>query len=426
MNQVEKILDFLTKSDRYRRLDELGEGVAATVYGVFDTYLRRVVACKQLNRDHMDNPDIVQTFVNEMVLMGSLNHPGILPVYDALRNKEGDLAYVMALAEGKSLDRLMQIDARSGDGHPLSLGKSVRILSKISETLTYAHDRGVLHLDMKPENVVLGHYGEVTIMDWGAAYVYDKSKYTQTYKAMDGKITVGSLGVESRDLVMGTPMYMSPEQLQGSRANLTPASDVFSVGIMLYQMLTGRLPFKGDTLKNMVDQICNHEALPVHEVNTDIPLNMSRLCMKMLYKDPVRRYQNFVEVREAIDNYQRSAVGFPTCSFKKGEVIFHEGDPSDYLCILVSGRVGIVVSSDQGDKEIAEVAINQPFGEVAALTGLPRTATAVVKADAVVRMISQEDVTEEIDKISPWVGSIITTLIERLLDMNARLLEQEN
>lgn len=422
MTDVQKILAFLKKPDRYRKLDLLGEGVAAKVHGVFDTYLRRVVAHKQLNREHLQSPDLVQTFINEMVLMGSLSHPGILPVYDAVLNDNGDPAYIMALAEGKSLDRLMQIDARSGDGQPLPLGKAVRILAKVSETLTYAHDRGVLHLDMKPENVVLGRYGEVVIMDWGAAYVYDNSKYTQTYKAIAGKIKVGSLGVENKDLVMGTPMYMSPEQLQGSRSSLTPASDVFSVGVMFYQMLTGRLPFKGDTLKKMVDCIRNDDPPPVHEVNSDIPLNLSRLCLKMLQKDPMVRYRNFVEVRAAIDDYQRSAAGFPTRRYRAGDVIFREGEPGDYVCILLSGRVGISVAGDDGEREIAQVGINEPFGELAVLTGQRRSATATAKESSVVRIIDRQEIIGEIDKLSPWVGEIVSALTERLLDMNVRLL----
>jgi serine/threonine-protein kinase len=424
MTDVQKILAFLKGADRYRKLDKLGAGTVAEVYGAFDTYLRRVVARKQLNRGHLNNPDVVQTFINEMVLMGSLSHPGIVPVYDAALGKDGDPAYIMALAAGTSLDRLMQIDPNSADGRALPLGTAVSILTKISEALTYAHDRGVLHLDMKPENVVMGHYGEVIVMDWGAACVYDRSKYTQTYKAISGEITTGGLGVENKDLVMGTPMFMSPEQLEGSRDSLTPAADVFSVGVMLYQMLTGYLPFKADSIGKIIDRIRNQDAVPVHEINGDIPLNLSRLCMKMLHNDPALRYRNFVEVRAAIDDYQRSAVGFPTRTYRAGEVIFREGDPSDYVCILVSGRVGIMVAGENGDTEIAEVAVNEPFGELAALTGMPRTATAVAKEESVVRVISRQDLVEETDKLSPWVGGIVNTLTGRLLDMNQRLLEK--
>jgi CRP-like cAMP-binding protein len=218
---------------------------------------------------------------------------------------------------------------------------------------------------------------------------------------------------------------MSPEQLQGSRDGLTPASDVFSVGILLYQMLTGRLPFKGDSLKKMVDRICNQDPVPVHKVNADIPLNLSRLCMKMLHKDPVRRFLNFAEVRDAIDDYQRSAVGFPTRVYQAGEVIFRQGDCSDYVCILLSGSVVIQVVGKNGAEEIARVEINEPFGELAALTGLPRTATAIAIEGSVVRVIGRQDIIEEIDRLSPWVGGIVNTLTGRLLDMNQRLLEKE-
>lgn len=425
MKKSEKILDFLTRHNRYRDLDALGEGVAAEVHGVFDTYLRRVAARKQLNSEHLNNPDVVQAFVNEMILLAGLKHPGIAPVYDALISEKGDPAYIMALTEGESLNQLMHIDPRTGEGGALSINQAVQILAKISETLTYAHDRGVLHLDIKPENIILGHYGEVMIMDWGAACVYDQQRYTQTYMAMAGEIKVSSLGTENKDLVMGTPMYMSPEQLQGSRDELQPTSDVFSVGVLLYQMLTGCLPFKASTLKDMVDRICNYEHIPVNELNPDIPLNLSRLCDKMLQKYPPDRYQTFDEVREAIENYQRSAAGFPTKSYKAGEVIFHEGDPSDYVCIVVSGRVRIMVNNNGQQTEIVQIGPGQPFGELAALTGNLRTATAIAAEKSVIRVISREDIATEIDKLSPWVGGIIRALTERIVDMNAKLLSTE-
>ena len=422
MKKSQKIIEFLKKPERYRNLDSLGEGVAAEVHGVFDTYLRRVTARKKLNRTHMDNLDVVQAFVNEMILVAGLNHPGIMPVYDALLSDEGDPAYIMGLSEGESLNQIMQIDSRTGDGQTLPIGQAVQILTKISETLTYAHDRGVLHLDIKPENIILGQYGEVTIMDWGAARVYDQGKYTKTYSTEAGEIKVGSLGVENKDLVMGTPMYMSPEQLEGGRDELEPTSDIFSVGVMIYQMLTGSLPFRASTLKDMVDKICNHEHIPVNKINPDIPLNLSRLCDKMLQKYPPDRYQDFVEVRAAIDDFQRSAAGFPTKSFLAGDIIFREGDPSDYVCIVVSGRVRIVANSNGKETELVQVGPNQPFGELAALTGYKRTATAIAAEDSVIRIISRQEIETEIDKLSPWVGGIVSALTQRIIDMNIKLL----
>ena len=423
MDKTEEILSFLNKSDRYKVLDALGEGVAARVEGVFDTYLRRVVARKQLNREHLENPDIVQTFLNEMVMVASLNHPGILPVYDALLSRDGDPSYIMALAEGQSLHQVMEMDPASGDCKVIPLGQAVRILTKIAETLTYVHDRGVLHLDIKPENVVLGQYGEVTMMDWGAALVYDKDKYTQTYKAVAGEIKVGGLGVESGDLLMGTPMYMSPEQLQNKRDQLQPTSDIFSVGVLFYQMLTGQLPFRAVTLKDMVHRICNDEYDPVYQVNPDVPLTLSRLCDKMLRKEPQYRLQSCNDIQDAIEDYQRSAAGFPTRSYDMGEVIFREDDPSDYVCIVVSGTVSIRIGGDEQENEIARITANQPFGELAALTGLKRSATAVALEPSVIRVISREEIQSEIDKLSPWVGGIVTALTERVINMNFRVLD---
>jgi serine/threonine-protein kinase len=425
MNETHDTLGFLAGKDRYIRLYDLGQGSVGKVYAVFDTFLQRVVARKELNPDKLGDEDISRAFVNEIQLMGHLSHPGILPIYDASLNDKGEPAYVMGLADGRSLSTLLQVNPKTGNGVPLSLEQAVRILLKLSEALTYAHDRGILHLDLKPENIMVGDYGEVLIMDWGAARIYDLDRYNGHLQRYSDRIDYIERRPERDNLLIGTPMFMSPEQFYGDRQVLTPASDIFSVGLIAYQMLAGDYPFKAKTLEELTDKICHEAPPPVHKVNTDVPHSLSRICEKMLAKNPADRYRSFADVGHAIGDYQRSAAGFPLVEFQPGEIIFNEGDAGDFVYVVVSGKVGITIAGPAGPKKIAELGDNEPFGELAALTGNDRTATAVALEKSLIRKIGKQEIAAEIEKLSPWVGSIVEALSRRFVEMNERVLALE-
>ncbi|HEY3488282.1 MAG TPA: protein kinase [Gammaproteobacteria bacterium] len=426
MNDITNtIVAFLKNPDRYSRLRELGAGSIGKVHAVFDTFLQRVVAHKVMKQEHLANNNILQTFGNEIKLMGRLSHPGILPVYDAMLGDNGEPAYIMRYAEGEDLAALLQMPKGKLDSVALPLEQAVRILLKLCETLAYAHDHGVLHLDLKPENIMLGRYGEVLIMDWGAARVYDTVKYEASIKQHTGDSVHIEHQHENRNLLIGTPAYMSPEQLKSPRDQLTPASDIFSIGTLFYQMITGVHPFKERVFEKLSDKIARYTPPPAHEVNADIPHNISRICEGMLQKKPEERYASFREIIKDIDDYQRSGAGSPTRNYAAGEIIFKEGDPSDFVCIVVSGSVEISVRNNGKTKAIARLGANEPFGELAALTGNPRTATATAVEASVIRMISKQDIAVEIENLSPWVGSMVKALSKRFIDNSERLLKLE-
>jgi CRP-like cAMP-binding protein len=231
--------------------------------------------------------------------------------------------------------------------------------------------------------------------------------------------------VENLDLQIGTPGYMSPEQIRDSRDSLGPESDIFSVGVIFYQMLTGLNPFRGGSSDESRERVLRHDPPPASELNRDVPQSVARICARMLEKRAPDRYASFADVLHAIDDFQRSAAGFPTRTFDAGEVVFAEGDPGDYVCIVVSGRIGISVASDGERRVIAVLGVNEPFGELAALTGNPRTATATALERSVVRMVSRGDIAGEIQKLSPWVGTMVAALSNRFIETSERLLDLE-
>jgi serine/threonine-protein kinase len=419
------IVAFLKNPKRYSQLRELGAGSIGKVHAVFDNFLQRVVAHKTMKQEHLNNNNILQTFGNEIKLMGRLSHPGILTVYDAMLGDYGEPSYIMRFAEGQDLAALMQMPKGRLDSVAIPLEQSVRILVKLCETLTYAHDHGVLHLDLKPENIMLGRYGEVIIMDWGAARVYDTTKFEDGIKQHTGDSVQLEYRHENRNLLIGTPAYMSPEQLTSPRDQLTPASDIFSIGILFYQMVTGQHPFKERVFEKLSAKIEKHNPPPAHEANPDIPHSISRICERMLKKKPEERYASFREVIKDIDDYQRSGAGAPTKNYATGETIFKEGDPSDFICVVVSGKVEISVRNHGKRHVIAQLGANEPFGELAALTGNPRTATATALEPSVIRKISKQDIQIEIANLSPWVGSMVRALSQRFVDNSERLLKLE-
>jgi serine/threonine protein kinase len=424
-NFTSTIVAFLKNPKRYSQLRELGAGSIGKVHAVFDNFLQRVVAHKSMKQEHLNNQNILRTFGNEIKLMGRLSHPGILPVYDAMVGDYGEPSYIMRYAEGQDLAALMQMPKGKLESVAIPLEQSVRILVKLCETLAYAHDHGVLHLDLKPENIMLGRYGEVLIMDWGAARVYDTAKFEAGIKDHTGDGVEIEYKHENRNLLIGTPAYMSPEQLKSPRDQLTPPSDIFSIGILFYQMITGQHPFKERVFEKLSAKIDSFNPPAAHEVNPDVPYSISRICERMLKKKPEERYQGFREVIKDIDDYQRSGAGAPTRNYAPGETIFKEGDPSNFVCIVVSGNVEISVRKDGKQHVIARLGPNEPFGELAALTGKARTATATALEASVIRMISKQDIAVEIENLSPWVGSMVKALSKRFIDNSERLLKLE-
>src|ERR1700738_708885 len=271
----------LVKAGRYEIVGELGRGAMGVVYKATDPVIGRAVAVKTIKLSEegtgLARPELLSRFQTEARAAGLLTHPNIVVVFDA--GEEEGLYYItMELVEGKSVQALL--DA----GHAFPLPRVLRIMEQTCSALQFAHERNVVHRDIKPANIMLTGDDTVKVTDFGTAKILQFGTVQQTAH------------------VMGTPSYMSPEQVKGRAVD--GRSDIFSLGVMLYEMITGEKPFPGQSITTVIYKIVNEEPVPPRQINPSIHPGISAAVMKALAKDPETRYQSCRELLEDLRNYR--------------------------------------------------------------------------------------------------------------------------
>lgn len=278
------------KLGRYELISELGKGAMGVVYKATDPLLNRPVAIKTINlsADAEEMADYESRFNQEAKAAGGLNHPNIVTIYDI--GKSGHVAYMaMELLEGKELRAMMT------PGRPQPVSRAVDIAAQVAEGLSYAHQHEVVHRDIKPANIMIVRDGRVKITDFGIARM--RTSEVQTHAGV----------------MMGSPRYMSPEQVVGNRAE--PRSDIFSLGVILYEMLTGKPPFTGEDINSMMFQTLNLTPPAPSASNPQVPPMLDLIVAKSLAKSPDERYQDArklaTELKECARKLETAALLSP-------------------------------------------------------------------------------------------------------------------
>jgi serine/threonine protein kinase len=277
-------METTVKAGRYEILGELGRGAMGVVYRATDPVIGRTVAVKTIRLSEegtgLNRSELLSRFKTEARAAGLLAHPNIVVVYDA--GEENGLFYItMELIEGKSLQSLLDF------GHGFPVPRILRIFDQTCSALQFAHERNVVHRDIKPANLMLTADDTVKITDFGTAKILQFGTVQQTTH------------------VMGTPSYMSPEQVKGRPVD--GRSDIFSLGVMLYEMLTGEKPFPGQSITTVIYKIVNEEPIPPRQLNPSVHPGLNDIVMRALAKEPEERYQTCREFQEDLKNYRAMA-----------------------------------------------------------------------------------------------------------------------
>jgi hypothetical protein len=267
---------------RYRLGATLGEGGMAIVVEAEDVNLKRPVAIKQLREGLRQDPSARRRFFAEAEILAGLDHAGVVSVHEAGLLDDGGPFYAMARVKGSTLADLLSADPAVG--YRLSL-RLVEVVQRAAETMGHAHGRGLIHLDLKPHNIMIDDDGSVYVMDWGIAQ------------------RTSAVGDSDRGVLRGTPAYMSPEVASGRADLASPRSDVFALGVILYEVLTGRRPFTGDT-SQVLKGVATATPPEPRRVARHVPRELSAICMKAMARDPAIRYATARQLANDLRDYR--------------------------------------------------------------------------------------------------------------------------
>jgi len=415
---------------RFELLKELGRGAAGEVHLAFDTYLQREVALKMTRTGYLDNPQESirnrKMWLNETRLAGKLQHPFIVQIYEACSTDELDYL-VMEYVPGGTLKQHTSFD------NLLPISRLVDILYKVCNALDYSHKMGILHRDIKPSNVLLGEGNAVKVSDFGAAFLIN-SDTTQV------------------DMV-GTLPFMPPEQFMQARPSMQ--SDVYAVGVMAYQLLTGMLPFTAKSYDEMIYQKLHEEALPLEKRRLDIPQALRFAVHRAMHRDKDMRYSTWKsfcdDLAAALPNVDRpEEVRFDSARFdilrnltffegftdneiwetvgickwqesQAGEYIVRENDTGSSLFVIINGEAVVT----KNDIELTRMNTGSCFGEIAYLDEVRHVRLATVKAISKINMIVIEgdSLQHSTDSLqASFAQAFLHLMITRIKETDRRLL----
>lgn len=279
----------LKRFGRYEIVAELGRGAMGVVYQARDPQIDRMVAVKSVTlwgQEPDEEKEFRLRFIHEAQAAGRLHHPGIVAIFDIGENPETlDPYIVLEYVAGEPLNRILARERK------LPLDKALKLAQEVAEALDYAHTQGVIHRDIKPGNILITRDGHAKIADFGIA------KLNLAHFTLPGK-------------VLGTPAYMAPEQLAGE--GVDGRSDLFSLGVILYAMVTGHSPFQGDSATTVCFKVANREPVAASALDLDVPRELDEVISRAMAKDPALRYQRGAEFAEDLRQMQQFATRGPT------------------------------------------------------------------------------------------------------------------
>lgn len=361
-----------------------------------DPVIGRRVAIKQLLPEYGDDERALLKFAEEARVTGQLEHPNVVPIYDLSEGAEPFI--VMRLIEGKSLSQLLAASpppAAPSEAAEL-LRRLVEIVLRLCDALSFAHGRGVVHCDVKPDNIMVGDYGQVYLMDWGVALTEQRSE---------------AFG--------GTAAYMAPEQLLGRTQDIDQRTDVFGLGGVLYEILTGDPPndaaavlraARGEELRGFAPRA----------LWTQLPPELCRISRKALSAAREDRYPDVSSLRLDLEQFLRGGGWFDTLRFQAGQQIVREGESGSTAYIIQSGECE-VWKTIQGERRlIRRLGPGDVFGEAAVFAAGPRTASVVATGDVTLKCITGDSLNRELDQ-NPILAAFVRSLAGLFRETDAAL-----
>jgi eukaryotic-like serine/threonine-protein kinase len=421
-----------TDEDHQRFCDEgvIARGGMGAIHKVFDRRLLRYEAKKRLEPALQGDLTYVARFIEEAQITGQLDHPNIVPVYNLkTRAQQEHLEFSMKLVRGKTLGRML-LDWGEQRLYGLQLQQLIQIVIRVCDAVSFAHSRGVVHCDLKPDNIMIGKHGQVYLMDWGLAVVMEGGRPSQQSQRLSplpiktGTDLDPSTGNSAR--IRGTPAYMAPEQAWGIQTEIDERTDVYGIGGILYRILTLRAPHQAGSI---VQAVKNSRYRPVPHpteliMDTQLPPELCRMAMKSLQTEKQRRYQSIALLRDDLESFLTGGGWLETIAYQPGEIILEEGENGTEAFIIESGNCEAYKMVNGKRISLRVMGPGEVFGETAVFSSHPRTASVVAVDEVTLRVVTRESLEKELS-LNRWVGAFMRVLAERFRERDQQVIDQQ-
>jgi serine/threonine-protein kinase len=389
---------------------ELGRGGMGRIHPATDRNLLRHVALKRLDKDLAVQSFYRDGFVAEAQITGQLEHPNIVPVHELAIDPRGVPYFTMKLVQGVSFHRWLR-DGSRPIGSPERLEEGLEIFTKVCDAVAYAHDRGVIHRDLKPDNIMVASFGQVYLMDWGLARLTKSRPASGKYAQMEAPGAVG------------TPEYMAPEQARGNPADMNERSDVFGLGAVLYEIVSGKTPYgMANDPEEILARARRDEVIPIDRaaIGMGVPKRLRDIVATATAPLPDDRYASVVDLQRDVTSFVRGGLHLPRRVFAPGSIIIREGDGADAAYMIVQGRCRAFRTVGGGQETLAVMEAGDVFGEMALLLDAPRAASVEALDSVTVLVLDKGTMTEGLG-VDGWTGALVRALAARFRDLEAHV-----
>ena len=406
---------------RFEYVSQVGAGGMGAVHCVRDKNLLREVALKVLSPSLAADPRYVKRFLAEAQIQAQLDHPNIAPVHDLTIDHEGTNYFTMRLVRGRSLADWIS-SAHFSPAPSETMHEMLGAFLKVCDAVAFAHSRGVLHLDIKPENIIMEDFGTVYLMDWGLARLS-----THACESSDDVVLSPEAAGGVVSGVVGSPAYMAPEQANGAQGLVSERTDVFGLGAVLYSILAGRPLYLGESVDDVLEKARGGQMPSLPDAHRGVPLpeRMCQITRKALATDPADRYQSVLDLKREVEGFLQGGIAFPIKTFSAGERIVSEGELGDTAYVIVRGACIAYTDKNGVRSAVCRLGAGSVFGEETVFQPGPRGATVEAVTDVSVRLVTRKMLDEGLGRDS-WFGAFVVALANRLVQPSNEIREEHD